>query len=233
MTSSAGCRSRSSLRSSPCPKHADRPIEIQRAVGVFYTVASGIRKDPASRSPAQCGADVYLWPQMVGCNLARHDLPKVGIGFDRPRVGHPGPPDTEMHASWAHFGHTWAQTKGISANYNSCYFAGQPAYRSNAAGTDCARFAFARRCNCPAANTASGRRTPMPRCVTLRWKTTSDVTDPAPTRFGHRHQRGDDDGDGDDADDGDGDNDMPDTITYGAWPHPWHAARRGSRPELI
>ncbi len=46
--------------------------------------------------------------------------------------------------SWAHFGHTWAQTKAIPTNYNERYFAGQPAYRTNGAGTDCARFAFAR-----------------------------------------------------------------------------------------
>jgi hypothetical protein len=45
---------------------------------------------------------------------------------------------------WAHFGHTWAQTKAIPANHAECYFAGQPAYRTNTAGTDRARFAFAR-----------------------------------------------------------------------------------------
>jgi hypothetical protein len=37
---------------------------------------------------------------------------------------------------WAHFGHTFVPTYAISVNYTQCYFAGQPAYRSNAAGTD-------------------------------------------------------------------------------------------------
>ena len=85
-----------------------RPVQQRRIMTAGWAVRAARLSDPRRSTLGRRPAGFPFAASAVRGKHLAHD----GLG---PRVG-PGP--------WAHFGHTWAQTRAIPANHIECHSAG-------------------------------------------------------------------------------------------------------------